>query len=109
MDETYDLVIIGSGSAGLTAARFAAQLGVHVALVEKDRVGGDCTWTGCVPSKALLKVAKVIHSTRHADQYGIRTTPPTVDMSGCVYNSGRQTHALGPQVLDRLRSPSVCP
>ena len=51
MDQTYDLLIIGSGSAGLTAARFAAQLGVRVALVEKDRVGGDCTWTGCVPAK----------------------------------------------------------
>ncbi len=80
MSDSYDLVIVGSGSAGLTAARFAAQLGVRVALVEKNRVGGDCTWTGCVPSKALLKVAKVVHEVRSAAQYGIYTSRPTVDM-----------------------------
>ena len=49
----YDVCIIGAGSAGLTAARFAARLGKRVALIEANRVGGDCTWTGCVPSKAL--------------------------------------------------------
>ena len=53
----YDLIIIGAGSAGLTAAGFAAQLGLKVALAEKNRVGGDCTWTGCVPSKSLPKAA----------------------------------------------------
>jgi pyruvate/2-oxoglutarate dehydrogenase complex dihydrolipoamide dehydrogenase (E3) component len=53
MSKSYDLVIIGGGSAGLTAAGFAAQLGQRVALIEKDRLGGDCTWTGCVPSKTL--------------------------------------------------------
>ena len=51
----YDLIIISAGSAGLTAAGFPAQLGLKVALAEKNRVGGDCTWTGCVPSKSLLK------------------------------------------------------
>ena len=57
MNEAYDLVIIGGGSAGLTAAGFAVQLGARTALVEKHRIGGDCTWTGCVPSKTLLKAA----------------------------------------------------
>ncbi|MDQ6740390.1 MAG: FAD-dependent oxidoreductase [Actinomycetota bacterium] len=55
--QAYDLIIIGAGSGGLVAAEFAAQLGARVALVEKERIGGDCTWSGCVPSKALLKVA----------------------------------------------------
>ncbi len=55
MKEPYDIVIIGGGSAGITAACFAVQLGARVAIVERDRVGGDCTWTGCVPSKTLLK------------------------------------------------------
>jgi pyruvate/2-oxoglutarate dehydrogenase complex dihydrolipoamide dehydrogenase (E3) component len=54
MKKTYDLAIIGAGSAGLMAADFATRLGVRVVLVEKNRIGGDCTWTGCVPSKALL-------------------------------------------------------
>jgi pyruvate/2-oxoglutarate dehydrogenase complex dihydrolipoamide dehydrogenase (E3) component len=73
-------VIIGAGSGGLTAAGFAAQLGAKVALVEKNRIGGDCTWTGCVPSKALLKVARVAHEVRTASQYGVHANAPVVAM-----------------------------
>jgi pyruvate/2-oxoglutarate dehydrogenase complex dihydrolipoamide dehydrogenase (E3) component len=76
----YDLVIVGAGSGGLVAARFAAQLGAKVALIEKNRIGGDCTWTGCVPSKALLKVAKVAHEIRNAPRYGISVTSPEINM-----------------------------
>jgi pyruvate/2-oxoglutarate dehydrogenase complex dihydrolipoamide dehydrogenase (E3) component len=79
-DSSYDLIIIGAGSGGLTAAAFAVQLGAKTALVEKNRIGGDCTWTGCVPSKALLKVAKVAHEIRTAHRYGITTTPPVIEM-----------------------------
>ncbi|MGQ9897977.1 MAG: dihydrolipoyl dehydrogenase family protein [Acidobacteriota bacterium] len=81
MTEHFDIVIIGAGSGGLTAADFAAQLGARVALVEKHRIGGDCTWTGCVPSKALLKAAKVAHEVRRAGRYGIVTEPPRADMA----------------------------
>lgn len=80
-EKTFDLVIIGAGSGGLTAAGFAAQLGASVALVEKNRVGGDCTWTGCVPSKALLKAAKIAHEARNAAHYGIFVDPPKTDMA----------------------------
>src|SRR5207245_11147886 len=80
-DSNYDLVIIGAGSGGLTAAGFAVQLGARVALVEKSRIGGDCTWTGCVPSKALLKAAKVAHEVRTACHYGIMSGPPVADMA----------------------------
>jgi len=76
----YDLVIIGAGSAGLTAASLAKQLGAKVALLEKNRIGGDCTWTGCVPSKTLLKVARVTHQMRTADRYGLSPIKPVVDM-----------------------------
>lgn len=76
----FDLIIIGGGSAGLTGARFGAKLGVRVALVEKHRIGGDCTWTGCVPSKALLKAAKLAHEARRASAYGIDVSSPTTDM-----------------------------
>ncbi len=79
--EDYDLVIIGAGSGGLTAAGFANQLGAKVALVEKHRIGGDCTWTGCVPSKALLKVAKVAHEVRTAAHYGIAASGPVTEMA----------------------------
>ncbi len=77
----FDLVIIGAGSGGLTAAGFAAQLGANVALVEKNRIGGDCTWTGCVPSKALLKAAKVAHEARMASRFGITTNSLVVEMT----------------------------
>lgn len=80
MSDSFDLIIIGAGPGGLTAAEFAAKLGARVALVEKGRIGGDCTWTGCVPSKALLKVAKAAHAARTAAQYGIVTSPPAADM-----------------------------
>ncbi|HVH87861.1 MAG TPA: FAD-dependent oxidoreductase [Terriglobales bacterium] len=82
MTDSYDLVVIGAGSGGLVGARFAAQLGAKVALVEKNRIGGDCTWTGCVPSKALLKAAKLAHDIRTAIRYGIQAGASTIDMSG---------------------------
>ncbi len=75
----YDLIIIGFGSAGLVAAEFAATLGIAVACAERDRVGGDCLWTGCVPSKALLASAKAAHTMRHADDYGLTPVDPDVD------------------------------
>ena len=76
----YDLLIIGGGSAGLTAAGFAARFGASVAILEKGRLGGDCTWTGCVPSKALLRAAGVAHQMRQADRYGLTATDAPVDL-----------------------------
>jgi pyruvate/2-oxoglutarate dehydrogenase complex dihydrolipoamide dehydrogenase (E3) component len=77
----YDFVVIGGGSAGLLAAPLAARLGARVALVERDRPGGDCLFTGCVPSKTLLKVAKVVHEMRRADAVGLAPAATPVDMS----------------------------
>lgn len=79
-EERYDFVILGAGSVGLIAAEFAAKLGVRVALIERDRIGGDCTWTGCVPSKALIKAAKVAQTVRTAGRFGIQTAEPITDM-----------------------------
>jgi pyruvate/2-oxoglutarate dehydrogenase complex dihydrolipoamide dehydrogenase (E3) component len=78
----YDIIVIGAGSGGLTAADFAASIGARVALVEKSRIGGDCTWTGCVPSKALLRVAKIAHHARTGGggKTGITTSDVCVDM-----------------------------
>ncbi len=84
MSERYDLVVIGAGSAGLTAASFASHVGARVLLVEREQVGGDCTWTGCVPSKALLHVARVAHEMRHAGDLGLASREPRVDLAGVM-------------------------
>jgi len=75
----HDLIIVGMGSAGMVAAEFAPKLGIKVACVERGRVGGDCLWTGCVPSKALLASAKAAHTMRHADAYGLEAVEPQID------------------------------
>ncbi|MBC8508233.1 MAG: FAD-dependent oxidoreductase [Anaerolineales bacterium] len=80
----YDLLIIGGGSAGLTAADFAIRLGASVAILEKNKIGGDCTWTGCIPSKTLLKSSKVAHEMQHADKYGLVPARNEVDFSSVM-------------------------
>ena len=79
MADRYDLVIVGMGSGGMVGAEFAATIGVRTAVVERGRVGGDCLWTGCVPSKALLASAKAAHVMRTADKYGLPSVVPEVD------------------------------
>ncbi|HTJ75683.1 MAG TPA: FAD-dependent oxidoreductase [Acidimicrobiales bacterium] len=76
MASRYDLVIVGMGSGGLVGAEFAATIGLRVAVVERGRVGGDCLWTGCVPSKALLASAKAAHTMKVADKYGLPSIDP---------------------------------
>jgi len=79
MKTDFDMVIIGGGSAGLTAAGISASLGAKTALIEERRLGGDCTWTGCVPSKALLKAAAVAHNVQTAERFGIAVSGPQVN------------------------------
>lgn len=73
-----NLVVIGAGSAGLVSAYIAAQVKASVTLVEAHEMGGDCLNTGCVPSKAIIKSAKVAAMMRHADAYGLEAAEPKV-------------------------------
>ncbi len=79
--ERYDLTIIGGGSGGLTAARLAAALGARVLLVDKEKLGGDCLNFGCVPSKSLLHVAKVVQQAKDAARLGLVPADLGVDMA----------------------------
>ncbi|MDP8976032.1 MAG: FAD-dependent oxidoreductase [Actinomycetota bacterium] len=93
MSHPYDLVIVGMGSGGMVASEFAASLGLEVAVVERARVGGDCLWTGCVPSKALLASAKVAHHLRTADRWGLPALD-TLDIdTSLVWKRIRDTQA----------------
>jgi cation diffusion facilitator CzcD-associated flavoprotein CzcO len=68
----YNLVVIGAGTAGLVTAAAAAGLGAKVALVERNRMGGDCLNTGCVPSKTLIRSARAAAAVREAGRFGVR-------------------------------------
>lgn len=76
--DRYDLIVIGGGSAGLTAAGFAAQIGAKV-LIAAEQLGGDCTWTGCIPSKALIRLARIAHDQTNAGRVGIGSGELKVD------------------------------
>ncbi len=90
----YDLTIIGGGSAGLVLAVAGAKLGKKTALVEKHRIGGDCLWTGCVPSKALLKAAKVANYIRYAEKYGVVASDATPDWQRVIGYVQSTQHAI---------------
>src|ERR1700691_2911572 len=75
----FDLLVIGAGAAGLSVAAGAAQLGAKTALVERDRMGGDCLNFGCVPSKALLAAGHLADAVRGAARFGLRSPEREVD------------------------------
>jgi pyruvate/2-oxoglutarate dehydrogenase complex dihydrolipoamide dehydrogenase (E3) component/uncharacterized membrane protein YdjX (TVP38/TMEM64 family) len=79
-----NLVVIGAGSAGLVSAYIAATVKAKVTLVEAGDMGGDCLNTGCVPSKALIKSAKVAATMRHADRYGLAPAEPAVPFKAVI-------------------------
>jgi len=79
--EHYDLVVIGGGSAGLTAVTMAARLGARVLLVDRESLGGDCLHYGCVPSKSLIASARMAHKMRNAEKYALRSIEPEIDFA----------------------------
>jgi pyruvate/2-oxoglutarate dehydrogenase complex dihydrolipoamide dehydrogenase (E3) component len=81
MPLAVDLCVIGAGTAGLTTAAVAAQLGARTVLIERGRMGGECLNTGCVPSKALLAAAKAAHAIRASRRFGITAGEPAIDFA----------------------------
>jgi dihydrolipoamide dehydrogenase len=82
--EPFDLVVLGAGSGGYACALRAAQLGLSVGLVEKDKVGGTCLHRGCIPTKAILHAAEVAESVRNGSQFGIHAAIDKIDLAGVV-------------------------
>ncbi|GAB3326150.1 dihydrolipoyl dehydrogenase [Geodermatophilus aquaeductus] len=90
----YDLVVLGGGSAGYAAALRGAQLGMTVALIEGDKLGGTCLHRGCIPTKALLHSAEVADTIRESGTFGVLSTFGSIDMSA--------VHAFKDSVVGRL-------
>jgi dihydrolipoamide dehydrogenase len=83
----YDLIVIGSGPGGYVAAIRASQLGMKVAVVEREELGGICLNWGCIPTKALLKSAQVFEYLQHAADYGIKVSGGEADFESIVKRS----------------------
>jgi pyruvate/2-oxoglutarate dehydrogenase complex dihydrolipoamide dehydrogenase (E3) component len=82
MNSRYDLVVLGGGTAGLIASLYAARVGARVALVERaEQPGGDCLFTGCIPSKSLIASARLAHEMRTAGRVGLEPADPKVDFA----------------------------
>jgi dihydrolipoamide dehydrogenase len=87
--QIHDVVILGGGSGGYAAALRAAELGLSVALVERDKLGGTCLHRGCIPTKALLHAAEVADTARESEQFGVRATFESIDVAGVnTYKDG---------------------
>jgi len=98
----YDMVVIGGGAAGLTAAGMSAVMGARTALISDNKLGGDCTWQGCVPSKSLLKAAKVAHAMRSAAKYGLEPSNVSHEWLRII----ERVHAIRQHVYEDVDAPS---
>src|SRR5215469_6735698 len=90
----YDIVVLGGGSGGYACALRAAELGMRVALIERDRVGGTCLHRGCIPTKALLHAAEIADQSKESATFGIKTSYDGVDIPAL--------HSYKNGVVDRL-------
>ncbi|HEX4109745.1 MAG TPA: FAD-dependent oxidoreductase [Solirubrobacteraceae bacterium] len=106
--DRFDLVVVGGGTGGLVSAQIAAAAGARVALVEQSRLGGDCLWTGCAPSKSLLAAAELAHRMRTADAVGLTPTEPHIDFAAVIAHIERAQRTIEPQdSAERLRAAGV--
>ncbi len=104
----YDLAVIGAGAAGLVSAYIGATARARVALIERERMGGDCLNTGCVPSKALIRAARLVHEARHADRLGLEPMAPTVDFGRVMQRVREAIAAIEPHdSVERYRGLGV--
>ncbi len=87
MSDPYDLIVLGSGPGGYVAAIRAAQLGLKTAIIERENLGGVCLNWGCIPTKALLRLAEMFHQMQHAKDYGLSADNVTADLDAIVKRS----------------------
>jgi len=103
MNFDFDVIVIGGGAAGLTAAGVSASLGAKTAMIEEKKLGGDCTWYGCIPSKALLKSAKVAQTVREAEKFGIKTGNLSIDFGAVM----KRVRSIQQDVYQEADAPEI--
>ncbi|MDP3371529.1 MAG: dihydrolipoyl dehydrogenase [Candidatus Paracaedibacteraceae bacterium] len=105
--QNFDIVIIGAGPGGYVAAIRAAQLGMKVAIIEREHVGGICLNWGCIPTKALLRSAEVKHLIDHASEFGIKVSKSEIDLDAMVKRSRTISGQLATGIRGLLKKNKV--
>lgn len=107
MSDSYDLIVLGSGPGGYVAAIRASQLGVKTAIVERERLGGICLNWGCIPTKALLRSAEVLHQMKHAKDYGLTADNISADLDAVVKRSRGVADKLNQGITHLMKKNKV--
>ena len=107
MADQYDLIILGSGPGGYVAAIRAAQLGLKVAIVERELLGGICLNWGCIPTKALLRSAEIFHYMQHAKDYGLVAEKISADLAAVVKRSRGVAKQLNQGVTHLMKKNKI--
>ena len=107
MADQYDLIVLGSGPGGYVAAIRAAQLGLKVAIVERELLGGICLNWGCIPTKALLRSAEVFHQMKHAASYGLAADNIRADIDAVVKRSRGVAKQLNQGVTHLMKKNKI--
>ena len=107
MADVFDLIVLGSGPGGYVAAIRASQLGLKVAIVERERLGGICLNWGCIPTKALLRTSEIYHYMTHADAYGLSVEKPGFDLARVVERSRKVAGQLNGGVKGLMKKNKV--
>ena len=107
MSDSYDLIVLGSGPGGYVAAIRASQLGLKVAIVERELLGGICLNWGCIPTKALLRSAEILHYMQHAKDYGLTADNITADLDAVVKRSRGVAKQLNQGVTHLMKKNKI--
>jgi len=99
----FDSIVIGGGAAGLTASGIAANVGAKTMMIEAHLLGGDCTWTGCVPSKVILKAGKLAHQIRNAGKFGLLDSEPEINFKKVI----EHVHHIRDEVYEDADRPEI--
>jgi len=105
--DQYDVVVIGGGTAGISAMGACASFGAKAVMIEKNRVGGDCTWSGCVPSKSLIKASHTVYASREAQEFGVGEGKPRADMQKVKDYVWDKINHIAKHDLDILKEKNI--